>query len=85
MLTNVHINIERLKVYEIVHKTLNKILSSGGNRSNIFHNVLINKSKVFKRIFHWVEDGYANKKLVFSVGSHGKNHKLANIIFKWPQ
>ena len=30
----------------VVHKTLNKILSSGGN-SNIFHNVLINKSKVF--------------------------------------
>ena len=72
MLINVHINIETLKVYERVNKTLNKILSSGGNSSNIFHNVLINKSKVFKRICDWVEDGYANKKLVLSVGSHGK-------------
>ena len=71
MLTNVHTNIQTLKVYERVHKTLNKILSSGGNSSNLFNNVLINKSKVFKRIFDWVEDGYANK-LVFSLGSHGK-------------
>ena len=65
-------------------KKLNKIISSGGNSSNIFH-VLINKSKVFKSIFHWVEDGYANKKLIFSVGSHGKNHKLVNIILNQPQ
>ena len=72
MLTNFHINIERLKVYEIVNKKLNKIINSGGNSSNIFHNVLMNKSNVFKRILHWVEDGYANKKLVFSVESHGK-------------
>ena len=35
MLINVHINIKTLNVHEIVHKTLNKIQSSGGNSSSI--------------------------------------------------
>ena len=39
MFINVHINIERLKVHETVHKRLNKIQSLTGNSSNIIHNI----------------------------------------------